>query len=213
MSFFDEVAAEFGGAVSGIADLARKVWGAITGVWTWLVSIGGLLVGAWAWVVNGVFWLAKQAGELAYGVVGTLWHIATHVIPSAVWWAIDHVTRWALGELGKLWRWIEHHIAQVYRWATGELGELWRWAEHHVESLVRDVAGAWHWIEHTGYAAAELVLHPERLAEWLAGHILVPVVRWLIGAGRDVIVWVVKVVASEGMSIAHLLEDVIADIL
>ena len=213
MSFFDEVAGFFGGAISGIADLAKRVWNAITAVWSFLTSVGTLVYQAWDWMVNGVLWFAQEAGRFAYVAGNTLWHIATHVIPHAVGWALEHAIHWAERELAKLWHWIEHHVAAIYHWATHELGKLWGFVEHHVNDLLHRIAGAWRWIEHVGHAAAELVLHPERLAEWLAAHIVVPVVKWLIGAGRDVLVWASRTFRSELSPIAHLLEDVLDAIL
>jgi hypothetical protein len=196
-----------------VADLAKRVWSALTAVWSFLVNAASLVFGAWDWMVNGVLWLAEQAGRFAFDVGNTLWHLATHVIPHAIWWGIEHVTKWALHELGKVWAWIEHHVEAIYRWASHEIGQLWAWIEHQVRGLWRDVTNAWHWIEHAGEVAWHYISHPLALAELLAAHIVVPVVRWLLSGGRDVVVWLLRTFASETGAIAHLLEDVLSDVL
>ena len=63
------------------------------------------------------------------------------------------------------------------------------------------------WVERIGKRAADLVLHPERLAAWLGGHVVAPLIKWLVSNSAGLIVWLFRRALQLTPTLAHTVEE------
>lgn len=212
MSIFSDAVNFVAGIPGDIKDAVSKIKHAITAVWFFLIHIGGLITGAWDWMVNGVAWFSGQVSNWAAAVYSTAWHTLTNVIPGAAAWAVRKALGLAGVALAKVEGWLKGLIHNAIRWAKGELHKLAATAKGWVNSVIRFVTAPIRWIYHVAKGAVELVLHPEALAKWLVGHLVVPLVLWVMRSGSPVLSWFIKRFIASGGELAALLEDVITKV-
>lgn len=213
MSLFGTVAAWFSGAVNGVVDLAKRAWGAIHTVWHVFGTLAALVGQAWDWMVNGVEWLGSQAAEFAEAASAAVWHILTHVIPEAATWALRRAVGWVIKEAGRIFHWATGLFHTVISWATRELRKVWTWITGAVRVLTHDLRKAWNWITNTAMKAVDLVLHPERLVKWILGHLVTPLLLWMIRSSAPVLVYLLRGFRSHANDFMHTIEDILHDLI
>lgn len=213
MSIFSDVSGWFSGAVNGIGDLAKRAWGAIHTVFHVFGVLAELLSGAWDWMVNGAEWLGAQTAELAESASAAIWHILTRVIPEAATWALRRAVGWVEKEVGKLEHWAKGLFHTVISWALKELRRVWAWITGAVRLLTRDFATVWNWVINRARKAVELVLHPDKLALWLLGHLVVPLLLWMIRSSAPVLVWLLRGFRSHASDFMHTVEDILHELI
>lgn len=210
MGFLEAVGGFFTGVGNSIAGVASSAWGAVKAVFHFFLRLGDLVGGAWDWMVNGIEWLGDRVWHALVTVGDYLVWTITTAIPEAAKWAFGKA--WGLARAGI--HFAEHAAAvalhAVTRFLTGLIHTLRSWAEHAFHFVLRIASDAWRWVERAGKWVYNLVSHPARLADWLAGAIVLPILRFLISFGAPVIVWLIKRATSILPAIVHLLEDALA---
>lgn len=209
MSIFDKVAGYFTGAVSDVVEGAKDAWGAIKTVWAFLVSIYRIGDEAWNWVVNGIDWLTGNIEGWVSDVYNTFAHILTQVIPEAAQWALGHAIGWAQKLVDDVEKWVSTAFTNVKKWVEHGLHKLESYAKGLVDAVIKWVTGPIRWVIHNGEKIVNLLFHPERLAKWIVGALVVPLVQWILKSSLPVMTWLLRGFASEGSEFAHLIEDLL----
>lgn len=211
---------KIGGFFTGLGSLpgevlkgAEAAWHAIQTVWSFLTDSYGVLSSAWTWVVNGWEWLGKQLTDWAGEVFNTLWQTLTETIPDAIVWVFDRAVKEFVVAL-----------ARVYNELRGALDAVYKFLLRLIHGLINDLKAALHafikwatnpvrWVLHWGAWLIHLLTHPENIANWIAGAIIEPVVKWLVRSGSHVVVWALRMATTKDSAFAHLVEDVLHDLL
>lgn len=208
------------GFISGVGSIPGEVlhglesaWNSIKAVWSFLVSISGVLSDAWTWVVNGVGWFADQVAGWASEVYNTLWNTLTATIPEAIAWVFNQAVKWAAAALAKVYGELRHVITAIYEYLVRLMHDLVNAVKALLQDFIRWATGPVRWVLHWGAWLINLITHPEHLANWIAGAILEPVVKWLLSSGADVIVWALRSSIRKNSGFAHLIEQVLHDLL
>lgn len=209
MSIFETVAGWFEGAVNGVADLAKRAWGAIHTVFHVFGRLAALLGEAWDWMVNGIEWLGSQTAELAESVSAAIWHILTHVIPEAAFWALRRAVGWVRKEAGRIEQWAKGLFHTVITWAARQLHHVWGWITGAIRVVTRDIREAWDWIINKGRRAVDLVMHPDRLVTWILGHLVLPLILWIVRSSAPILVWLLRGFRSHANDFLHTMEDIL----
>lgn len=213
MGILEAIGGLFGGAVSGVVDLARKAWDAAKSIYLFASGVFDLVGGAWDWMVNGLGWL----GDNLIGSLARLLHLlewlALHAIPEGLTWAISHAEHWAAGAIHTLGRFLEGLVHTIAHWTLGELRRLWSALTAEARRIWHTLTSVWNWIERTARHAVNLVLHPEALARWILASLVLPLLRFMIEASAPILAWLFKAFRREAVAFAHTLEDVIAKVI
>lgn len=213
MSVFDKVAHFFTGAVNTVIEGAKDAWDAIRTVWAFLVSIARLADGAWEWVVNGVNWFTG----MLEGWVSEIYHAIEHtlftVIPEAATWALKHAIGWAIKLVDELDKWIKTALENVRKWIDARVNDVIHFFKGLYHTLLSWVKGPIEWVIHNAERVAELLFHPDRLAKYIVGHLVIPLIQWLLKSSLPVFAWLLRGFVSEESEIAHLAEDFLTKVL
>lgn len=209
MSLFQDVSGWFSGAVNGVVDLAKRAWGAIHTVWHIFGYLAALLDSAWNWMVNGVEWLGEQTAQLAESTSAALWHIFTNVIPEAATWALRRAVGWVRAEVGKVEKWARGLFHTVISWATKRINGVWSWITKAIHVVTHDFAQAWDWIVNKGRKAVDLIEHPERLVLSFLGHLVLPLLLWMLKSSAPILVYLLRGFRSHATEFAHTVEDIL----
>jgi hypothetical protein len=197
----------------GVRDVIGKVKAAVRSVLIFASTVFDLVGGAWDWMVNGIGWL----GNNLVGAIARLLHLlewlALHAIPEGLSWVFNKAVGWAKRAVHDARRFLEGALHQLASWAAGELHKLTHWVTSEAARIWRTLTSVWNFIEHTAKRAIDLVLHPDKLAAWVAGAIVLPVLKWLISSSAGVIVWLARRAISLMPELAHTLEDALAKLI
>lgn len=210
---WDDVTGFFGGLISDVGHVVTAVQRAVRQVIDWFGRLGQLADSAWDWMVNGVEWLGDRAVAVGAGVL----HLATWLIerwvPMAAHWALGKAAALALGLYHTVSRWVTGLVNTVIRWVRGLVAELWSFIRGFWRTAWAAITKAANWIARATFYVFGLVAHPDRLAAWIAAHIIEPVVRWLVNAGQGVIRWLVRQTVSLLWDFAHVIERALAGLI
>jgi len=213
LSVFGKIAGFFSGAAKAVVDVVHKVEWVFSTVWSFLVAAAHLIDEAWDWIVNGVEYFTEQVTSWAAWVFNTLNHILTKVIPEAVEWVLGAAVKWAKAAVHDVSELAKGLYKETIGWALKELNKLRKKAEGLVGQVVTWVTTAVHWVEKYGAVLLDWIEHPSHLAEYLAAHLIVPLIKWALKASAPVLVWVFRSLLSWEGEIVTLLEDVISKVL
>ena len=213
MSIFGKIAGFFSNIANSVEQGVSDAWHALQTVWAFLVSIGSVLDEAWQWMVNGAVWFTQNVEGWAAEVFNAIRHTLLTVIPNAVSWALSHAIKWAEGAIGTVYKWAKNAFNNVRKWAEGELAKLERLAKGLVANVVKFVTGPINWVLHTGERVAKLVLNPEALAEWVFGHIAVPLIKFAIKTSAFVLTLFFRGFTTFAPEIVSALEGALAKII
>lgn len=213
LSIFGDVSKWFSGAVSTVEGAAKQAWGAIQTVWSFLVSIGKLAYDAWEWMVNGVEWLGKTLDDYAGAVYDAIGHVLFTVIPHAVEYAVKEAIAWAGRAIRDVSTWVKHAVSNTVKWAEGEFNKLEHLITSKVAAVIRWVTGPINWVLKEGKRIGELVLNPTALAEYLVGHIALPLVKWFIHNSPPLVLLIVRAIDKSGPEIASAIEDLVEKVI
>lgn len=202
------------GAIPGdIIKGLEAAWNSIKAVWSFLVSISGVLSDAWTWVVNGAGWFADQVGDWAGETFSTLWNTLTHTIPDAIAWVFDQAVKWAAGAIATAKHELHVFIQDVENYVVKLAHDLVNAVKGLLHDFIRWATNPVRWVLHWGAWLINLITHPQNIANWIAGAILEPVVKWLMKSGADIVVWALRSASSRNSGFAHLIEQVMHDLL
>ena len=185
----------------------EAAWKGIESVWSFLTHISGILDDAWTWMVNGVEWFTGQIGDWAGEVFHTIWQVLAETIPKAIEWVFDQAVKWAAGAIGAAKGQLHKLIEDVKKFVLDVIDAVGKGLKARLHDLEKLVWAPVHWVLKEGAWLWNLISHPENIAKWVAGAIVVPVAEWLLHAGATVIVWVLRKLVNESTEISHLLED------
>lgn len=213
MGFLKAVGGFFTGAASAIAGGASAVFDAVKALYHLAVGVFDLVGGAWDWMVNGLGWL----GNNLIGGMARLLHllewVALHAIPEGLAWAFHQGVRFARKAVHDALTFALAALHTVEHWTVGQLAHLWHWATSETRRLWGVVTSVWNWIERTARHAVNLVLHPDRLAAWILGSLVLPLARFAIESSAPIIVWAFKRASTLMPALAHTLEDALAKLI
>lgn len=212
MGFIEAVGGWFVGAAKTVAGGAEAVYGAIKSVYSFSTGIFDAVKGAWAWVVNGLKWLGDTAVGALARVLHLLEWLALHAIPEGLAWVVGTVERWATGVIHLAEHVLKVIIGAVRKALEAALHQLESWARAAVKWLTKIAGEAWQFVETTGKRVADLVLHPDKLAAWLVGALVLPLLRFLIESSAGVIAWLLRAFVREAGAFAKTLEDVLSKV-
>lgn len=213
MGILEAIGGFFSGAAGTISDLAGKAWQAIKSVYLFAAGVFDLVGGAWDWMVNGIGWLGDNLiGGLAR-ILHLLEWLALHAIPEGLSWAITSAVRWAKARLSAAEHFLEGLVRTLGRWTLGELRRLWRDLTADLRAVWHTLTSVWNFIEHTARRAVALVLHPERLVQWILASLVLPLLRFMLEASAPILTWLFKRFRAEAVAFAHTLEDVLAKVI
>ena len=203
----------FGGVVSDVTHAIRAVLQAVRSVVNWFGRLGQLADSAWDWMVNGVEWLGDRAARIGESLFNLGKWLIERWVPMAVHWALGQAASLALGLYHTVRNWVTGLVNSVIRWVHGLINTVWSFIRGFWRTVWAAVTKAANWIARATFYVFDLVAHPDRLATWLAGHIVEPVIRWLVNAGEGVLRWIVKQTVSLLGDFAHVLERVFAGLI
>jgi hypothetical protein len=189
------------------------VWTAVKSVYNFAAGIFSLVGAAWDWMVNGVGWLGDNLIGAAARILHTLEWVTLHMIPRAVAWAIGKAVRWAEHAVKTLEHYLLGALRAAEHWLLGALHTLEHWAKGAINQLWHPVRDLWNWFTKLARHAVDLVLHPDRLAAWLVGALVLPLLKWLLARSAPIIVWLVKGAAGLLPTLARTLEDALAKLI
>lgn len=216
MSIFSalEEAAGFVGSLPERAlKLGESVLHKARAVWSFLVSIGGVLSGAWTWVVNGAFWLGDRIQAWAGEVYRTLWQTLTRTIPDAIAWVFVRAAKYAISAVTKVYNELRSWVLGIERFVVRLVHDLVNAVKAALSTFIRWATAPIRWVIQWGAWLIRLITHPANLANWIAGAIVEPVVRWFLKAGAGVVVWFLRLAFSKGSPLVVLFEDVLHELL
>ena len=213
LSVLDWVAGAFNTITAIPGDVVRLLYRAIRGVFHFASGIFDLVGGAWDWMVNGIEWVGSRAVWAVESTFNGLRWIVTHWVPMAARWALDGAVRFARAGLHDLERWAAGMVRSAVRFLHGLIRTVEHWAQAAIRDVWHTLTAAANWIAHATWYVFDLVAHPGRLAQWVAGSIVQPVLRWLLSSSEGVLKWLVRQLPSATEELAHVLEDVFSSIL
>lgn len=196
-------------AVSGVKAVVHK----LAVVWHFLVSIAGVLSDAWTWVVNGVFWLGDRIGAWAGEVYRTLWQTLVHTVPDAIAWVFSKAAHYAAAIVTKVYNELHSWVLAVERFVVKLVHDLVNALGNLVRKFIHWATAPVQWVLRWGAWLIRLITHPGNLANWIAGAILEPVIKWFLKAGASVVVWFLRLALSKGSPLVLLIEDVLHEML
>jgi hypothetical protein len=209
VSVFSDIGSFFSGAVSTVVDAAKDAWNAIRTVWAFLVQAARIVDEAWTWVVNGVEWFTSKVEDWAAEVYNGISHILFTVIPNAIKWAIEQAVGWAARAVRDVDRWAKARFSEVTSWAKRELNRIENLAKGWFDAVVKWVKHPIEWVIKEGEKIVELLFHPEALAKWVLGGLLVPLVTWLLRQAVTILSYLLRIWVDDSSEIASILEDFI----
>lgn len=211
--FLDSIGSFFSGIYNGVADIVRKIWSAIEGVWTFLWRLFDNVVKAVVWLFNGIYWLGEQAADAIGNAATAIWHIVTNIIPNAIEWlgnkllsAIETAAKAAAAFATSL-------VNDAKRALTTAFNALVNGIKDGLKAALGTIATLWNWFGEVGATLLDWIEHPDHLASFIAGSIILPVLRWLLTGVTSVVVWVWQLFTANIQSIAHLIEDALSEII
>ena len=216
MSIFGaiEEAAGFVGSLPERAwNLGKSVAHKAAVVWNFLVSIASVLTDAWTWVVNGAFWLGDRIGGWAAEVYRTLWQTLTKTIPDAIAWVFVKAVRWAAAAIAKVYNELRTWVLGIERFVVKLVHDLVGAVRSALHTFIKWALAPIKWVLQWGAWLIKLITHPGNLANWLAGAIVEPVVKWFLKAGASVVVWFLRLALTKGSPLVLLVEDVLHEML
>lgn len=202
-----------GSAVESAVQGAEKAIHAIEAAWAFLTGSYQILDAAWTWMVNGAEWLGGNVEKWAGETFGTLWHTITATIPDAIAWVFNQAAKWAYGVASRVYHELRSFATNILHFLERLIHTLVNAVRGLLLTFIRWATNPIRWVLQWGAWLVNLVTHPERLADWIAASIIEPVVRWLLKEGAKVIVWMLRQVQHEGSEFAHLIEEVLHDLL
>jgi hypothetical protein len=203
----------FGSVAGGIADLAKKVWEGVRAVYNFAATVFDLVGGADHVVAQPGQAVHHEVPGAAARVLHLLEWVTLHMIPRAVAFAISHAIGWARGAVHEAKHWLEGRINEVGSWARRELHKLLADLRAGFRAIWKPLADAWSWVEHTGKAIAHLLAKPERLAAWLVGALVLPLLQFLIRSSAGILALLFRAFRREAGEFAHTLEAVLAKLI
>lgn len=213
VSVFSDIGSFFSGAVSTVVDAAKDAWNAIRTVWAFLVQVAKIVDEAWTWVVNGVEWFTSKVEDWAAEVYSGIGHILFTVIPDAIKWAIEQAVGWAARAVRDVDRWAKARFSEVTSWAKRELDHIENLAKGWFDAVVNWVKHPIEWVIKEGEKIVELLFHPEALAKWVLGGLLVPLVTWLLRQAVTILSYLLRIWVDDSSEIASILEDLIEKVI
>lgn len=203
----------FSSAGRAIAGVASSAWQGIKSVFHFAAGVFDLVGGAWDWMLNGVTWL----GDNLVGALARLLHLlewlALHAIPEGLSWVFREGVRWARAAVHAARHAVEVALHTAVRFLHLAIRTVEHWARSAVRLIWHTLSSVWNWIETAGRKLWEVVMHPARLAAWLGGHVIDPLIRWLISNGAALVVFLVRLMAREAGAIAGTIEDALAKLI
>jgi len=117
------------------------------------------------------WWFTHEIERVVWEIVIGFWRITTKTIPTAIRHAVNSlyktITTWVI----KLYNILSKYISDTVKWARSwinflqdTINNVIAWARAHFNDLID-------WVNRIGNQVADLVLHPEKLVEWILGEI------------------------------------------
>lgn len=191
----------------------KRAWHLVEAVWSFLTGSYKILDAAWTWMVNGAEWIFGNVEHWAGETFGTLWNTITSTIPKAIAWVFDEAVKWAGRQLARVYNELRSWVLSIVHFLEKLAHDLVNALAGLVRKFISWATAPVRWVIKWGAWLIALITHPERLAEWIASAIIAPVVKWLIKSGASVIAWILRRMASSGSEFAHLIEQVLHDLL
>lgn len=213
MSIIDGVAKFFEKGWSDLKQAAREVWHGITAVWSFLQEAAHWLDGAWDWMVNGVTWFTSNIADWAAEVFKLGWHIVTDLIPKAIAWAVSTAFHFAAREIVRAYDLLRGIVSSAVKWLAGLIGYVEKLARGLFHNVVKWVTNAVDWVAKFGATVWHLLSHPDNLVKWFLHALIGPLVNWILKSSAPIFVWLFKGAAHASGEVAHLLEDILAEVI
>jgi phage-related protein len=197
----------FSSPVKLVEDLAHKAWSGIKSVFIFASSVFDLVGGAWDWMVNGIGWVGNNLIGFAARVLHLLEYAILHLLPDGLKWVYGQAVGWARKAIAVVERALQTALKAAVHWLTGVIRSVENWAKGAVKHVWQTLTGVFNWVERVGKQVGDLVLHPERLAAWLGGHVIEPLVKWMVSNSAGLIVWLFKRALGLLPTLAHTFEE------
>lgn len=213
MGFLEGVASFFEGVIGLPVKALEYIWKGIENIIALLVDTAQVLAEAWQAVETGVEYFVEGVANFSDEVFDTLWHILYQAIPEGITWAYDALYHELTSAITTVEHFIEHIYTTVRNWVEGLIREVYDVLHQWVQYLEGLVAPAIHWVETAGNTVLGWINHPDTLADFIAGHIVIPVLKWLLSTGRDVLKFIWESWRGYEVEAASQLEDFLKEVL
>ena len=210
---FDDIAGAFNTIVSIPATVVRAIYHAIKAVFDFFGHLGTILDAAWDWMVNGIEWLGSRAAWLATSLWADLKWLIESWIPYAIGWVGHWAASFAQKIVHELGRFVVGLVNSAVRFLRGLIHTVEKWAKDAFNLVWGEIKKAASWIAHATFYVFTLLAHPDRLVSWILGHLIVPLVKFIITASAPIIRWLIHGIVRLLPELVHTLEDAIAGIL
>lgn len=203
------ISSTLGGIWSDATSLASATKALLLGLWHRLIDAFQPVKAAWGELEHAFDSITAQLENLGMNTWRALHHLVSSWIPRMVGAALHTVEGWIASAVGTLKGWAIAALSQLRDWAAAALAQLSQWAHDAVDWLTNRLGQAWDWIDQIGRRVADLVLHPELLAEWVFD----PLWRFAVRQVRDHAAplgrWLLRAGIATTISSAHVAEDVL----
>lgn len=201
------------GAGHDVVDLGRRVWHAIDGVYTFIKTILFHVGDAWSDFHKAVNAVDRALDHWLGGGFDLFKFIFTKGLPGAADWAVRKAVGLAVASLRKVERWAATEINKAKDYALKEARRVETWAVREIRKVEARIAAPVRWIRNEGAKIAGLVLHPDRMAQWIVRALLGPLVKLILTGSGDVLVALIRGWGRHETEVAHTLEDVLSKFL
>lgn len=149
----------------------------------------------------------------ATGVGFAIWDIITKIIPGRIRLLGQQLIEWFNKGLNRVWAQAVDAFRRVLRWAEIGLNQVRKFAQDIVGWALARFDVLFNWINRVGARIADLVLHPDKLVEWILPHLWGPLFRFLDSRAEAIGRWFLRRSLGGVLRSANVIERVIARIL
>lgn len=210
MSIFGTIKNFILSGAKDVVHVAERIWTSVQLLWHLLGSVTGAVGNAWGVLYNAIRDGADALGEAAEAAYTTGRWLLT-ALPRAVGYVFSEVIGWAGREIHTASHAVEvvarDVIKAVERFVLGLINDV-KHAVAVVEGWAKD---ALNFVEKYGALVVNLLGHPERLVTWILPVLIEPLLKWLAGESKGVLLWLLRNLKGLSAEFVHVLEEVLKD--
>lgn len=197
---------------SSISDLAAAVRDAVKQITDTFVAAFIRWALAVAYIYNSLVGLYSAGiNFLAALRDWVLWMVLVHV-PALAAWALAEAVTWAGQQIYLTWQRIDAVIVMLRNEASAAVRSIVDWARGQFAAAFDAISRLWTLATETAKWVFNLLTNPEALADWIAGHIVQAVWRWMLSQSEALARWAFTRAIHGALFLAGLAEQLIADI-
>jgi phage-related protein len=213
MGVFNAIGSFFTGAWNTVTGAVHSVYEGVKAIYTYVISIINNVGEAWKTFSSDVSNLAGALSQFAGTIANTIGHIVTSTIPKALGGALTGAERLIGGAAGKLLKLAESGAKALIADAVKIINTAISDVKAELSGIAGQVSKAVSWVENVGATVAGWIADPSKLVTFIEGDLVLPVLKWLLGAGEAAAEQVGKWLLANATSILHELEQILADII